>query len=88
MNDKNRENLMRKIQMYGFAAHECTLYLDCHPDNKKALAKHTEMVKKYNDAMAEYQEMYGPLTANASDNKAGWAWITGKWPWQGTDMPD
>lgn len=83
MNNK-RESLMKKIQMYAFVAHECTLYLDGHPNNRKALEKHANAVKMMNEAVAQYEEMYGPLTANSSaaNQKGGWAWVSGKWPWQ------
>lgn len=82
MNNK-RENLMHKVQMYGFVAHECALYLDCHPNNRKALEKHQKAVQMYNEAVAEYENMYGPLTANnASMGNGGWSWVSGKWPWQ------
>lgn len=80
--NNNRDSLLKEVQMYGFAAHECNLYLDCHPDNRKALLKHAEMVKKYNEAVAKYESIYGPLTANAANSQAGWDWVSGKWPWQ------
>lgn len=86
--NKNRESLMRKIQMYAFTAHECVLYLDCHPNNRKALEKHKNAVKSLNEAVAEYEEMYGPLTANASGGNGGWSWVHGKWPWQNYDGKD
>ena len=85
MMNKSRENLMRKVQMYAFVAHECALYLDGHPQNTKALAKHSEAVKALNDAVTEYENMYGPLTANASMGNGGWAWVIGPWPWQNYD---
>ncbi len=83
--DKKRETLMRKVQMYAFVAHECALYLDCHPENRKALEKHSEAVKALNKAVEEYENMYGPLTANAAKGNGGWSWIAGKWPWQNDD---
>ncbi len=91
MNDNKRESLMRKIQMYCFTAHECVLYLDCHPNNKKALEKHSEAVRKMKEAVAQYEEMYGPLTADSSNmdrKNYGWDWISGKWPWQITEVND
>lgn len=80
--NKTRESLMKKIQMYAFTAHECGLYLDCHPNNRQALKKHAEAVKMMNEAVAQYEGMYGPLTANAAMNENGWTWVQGKWPWQ------
>ncbi len=91
MNNNKRESLMKRIQMYAFTAHECTLYLDCHPNNRKAMEKHSMAVKKMNEAVAQYEEMYGPLTANSAttDGKyAGWSWVTGKWPWQISEVND
>ncbi len=81
MNDKKRETLMRKIQMYAFAAHECALYLDGHPTNRKALEKHAAYAQKSKEAVAEYESLYGPLTSNSNGDRQ-WAWIKGKWPWQ------
>ena len=81
MNDNRKETLMRKIQMYGFTAHECALYLDCHPDNKQALAKHESAIKEMKAAVAQYESLYGPLTTeNAGGNY--WNWVKGAWPWQ------
>lgn len=86
--NKNQENLLRKVQMYAFAAHECVLYLDCHPQNRKALEKHEKAVKELNKAVEEYENMYGPLTANAAMGRGGWSWVAGKWPWQNYDKED
>lgn len=82
--NNTREALMRKIQMYAFTAHECVLYLDCHPNNRQALSKHKRAVEAMNEAVARYEEMYGPLTANSvnANHNAGWNWVKGKWPWQ------
>lgn len=84
MADNKRETLMRKIQMYGFTAHECALYLDCHPDNRKALELHKKSVEMMKEATAQYEELYGPITANSANvnQNAGWSWVYGKWPWQ------
>ena len=81
--NKSRENLLRKVQMYAFVAHECVLYLDCHPQNRKALAKHAEAVKELNQAVAEYENMYGPLCVDSIDNNENtFSWVEDKWPWE------
>ena len=87
VNDKKRETLMRKIQMYGFVAHECALYLDGHPNNRQALNKHSSAVQSMNEAIAEYEGLYGPLTANSAGGQS-WNWVKGRWPWQNSDMTD
>ncbi len=81
MTDNRRESLMRRIQMYAFTAHECVLYLDCHPNNKQALAKHAQATKMMKEAVEQYENMYGPLTAKSAGGN-DWNWIRGPWPWQ------
>lgn len=85
MNGNSRSNLMHKIQMYAFTAHECALYLDCHPNNRNALKKHSEAVKMLNEAVETYEGLYGPLTAKAATGENGWSWVKGTWPWQNYD---
>ncbi len=90
MADRKRETLMNKVQAYSFVAHECALYLDCHPNNRKALEKHSRAVKMLGEATAEYENMYGPLTSNSPVNtqNGGWRWVSGAWPWQSIDETD
>ena len=68
-----------------FAAHECVLYLDGHPENKKALEYHRRAVEALNGYTAEYERLYGALTANAQTENAGWGWVRSPWPWQNTE---
>lgn len=79
--DNKRESLMRKIQMYAFTAHECALYLDCHPNNRQAIEKHAKAIEKMREHVAQYESLYGPLT---KENAGGrdWSWVHGAWPWQ------
>lgn len=80
-----REKLMRKIQQSAFAAHECALYLDNHPDNKKALARHNAASKALSEYTAEYEAAYGTLTEYSIPGGNGWSWVSGAWPWQNTE---
>ena len=59
MADRKKEALMRNIQRSAFAAHECVLYLDGHPENKKALEYHRRAVEALNGYTAEYERLYG-----------------------------
>lgn len=81
MTDNRKSALMKKIQMYCFTAHECALYLDCHPNNKQALARHAKAVSEMNEAVKQYEGLYGPITVNAAGGK-DWNWVNGGWPWQ------
>lgn len=79
--DKRQESLMRRVQIAAFVEHECTLYLDCHPNNKRALERHKQAVAELNEAVKEYEAMYGPLTSKSAGGQ-DWNWIRGRWPWQ------
>lgn len=81
MSDNRKNALMRRIQMYCFTAHECALYLDCHPDNRQALERHARAIKAMNEAVEQYEGLYGPLTSNAAGGQS-WNWVKGEWPWQ------
>ena len=59
----NRDELMRKIQETGFALYDLTLFLDTHPQNQMALDYFTDVQKNHTELQAEYEMMYGPLTA-------------------------
>lgn len=78
----DRAELLKKIQSYRFAAYDLLLYLDTHPDDKKAFEMFSEMVKKMNDCIKVYQEKYGPLTAFAAAEFDEFKWLDSPWPWQ------
>ena len=43
------------------------------------LKKHKE---KYENAKAEYEKAYGPITVDSSDSDTVWEWSTTPWPWE------
>ena len=80
MNEKAR--LRRKIKEYDFALKELNLYLDTHPNCRRALA----LFKKYKDlrkkAFDEYISQFGPITPEQSNDDQYWSWIEDPWPWE------
>ncbi len=80
VSDKNE--LMKKLVSYDFAMKDLNLYLDTHPDDRKALAMYSDVAKTADRLRAEYTKMYGPLCArDAYTNTNRWAWIDEPWPW-------
>lgn len=77
----SREELGRKLSCYKFAIIELGLYLDTHPNDKKAIAMHNEYAKKYKNLSDLYQRLYGPLTIMYPCKK--WRWLEQPWPWEG-----
>ena len=78
--DKNE--LMKKIMQYEFAANELVLFLDTHPKDMKALEMHEAVADKLTKLKAAYSKKYGPLTANEASGGECWNWIESPWPWE------
>ncbi len=78
----DKDKLFRAIQMYNFAVDEIVLYLDTHPTSRSALSYY----HKYNDlrraAVAEYNTIYGPITATEVNSNEEWTWTHEPWPWE------
>jgi len=79
-----KQKLRRRIWELDFALHELVLFLDTHPDCKKALALKADYLKMRKKAIAAYTEKYGPLNlmARKTDGEDRWEWIEGPWPWE------
>ena len=78
---KEREKLLKSVQMADFELIEANLYLDAYPYCKKALEYFYTARERANYLRKEYEEKYGPLTANANMGSE-WNWIDSPWPWK------
>ncbi len=73
---------LKQLQSYKFAAHDMLLYLDTHPDDKKAFSIYKSLVAKANALMQEYQRKNGPLSAMAAAEFDEFRWLESPWPWE------
>ena len=80
MNDKKK--LTKLIQTYSFIIYETVLYLDGHPDCRKALEHYRKYREKLNEAKAIYEKKYGPITIMGNEDCGGWNWVKSPWPWE------
>lgn len=78
----SREKMMKRVQMFDFILDELNLYLDTHPDDKKALDYFTQYQFLKNDAVNAYEMMFGPLRAEDNVNGEYFEWVKGPWPWE------
>lgn len=79
----DRKSLLIAIMAEEFTAVELNLYLDTHPDDKKALADYNETVRKLADLKTEYERQYGPLTNfGYAPANLPWQWVDEPWPWE------
>ncbi len=78
----SQNELKLAVQSYCFAAHDMLLYLDTHPDDKKAFSLYRSLVAKARELKTLYQEKYGPLSAMAAADYDEFKWIDSPWPWE------
>lgn len=78
--EKTRSELLNEIRQCSFYVNELALYLDTHPDDRRAICLHNECANKLRKITDQYQQIYGPLTINFPCNK--WRWLEQPWPWE------
>ena len=80
--DSDRQQMMFTVQKYNFAAYDLLLYLDTHPDDKKAFGMFRELVSKTRKAKQDFEEKYGPLEAYNAAYEDKFNWLEKPWPWE------
>ena len=78
----NKNEMLYKVQQYNFAAYDMLLYLDTHPDDRKAFKMFRQLVEKYKKLKAEYEEKFGPLEAYSAADFDSFNWLKSPWPWE------
>ena len=77
----NRDTRLQRLRELEFALLETNLYLDTHPNSRKAL-DYYKNVKAARDIMYEdYVKNNGPMFA-ADVRQDNWSWVDMPWPWQ------
>ena len=77
---KHKEEMLHNIKCLNFSVIELALYLDTHPDDRKALCLHRKYTNELKDLKDKYQKMHGPLDFYFPCNK--WRWLEEPWPWE------
>ena len=77
---ETREELLKKVMEYKFAVNDLALYLDTHPNDRRALNLHNKYVEELKQVMKEYENRFGPLTFETQMDR--WQWVEDKWPWE------
>ncbi|MDD6796409.1 MAG: spore coat protein CotJB [Clostridiaceae bacterium] len=79
----NRNDLMKEIMKYQFAAVELSLYLDNFPENKEAEEDFCKISNKLKSLICEYERNYGQLiNFGISSNIDSRSWTRNPWPWE------
>ena len=78
-----KEQLLKDIGMADFVLIELTLYLDTHPDDRRAM----EYFNHYNrikiQMEREFSQKYFPLNTRLTDCSKTWRWGEAPLPWEG-----
>lgn len=77
-----KQECLYEVQKHNFAAYDLLLYLDTHPDDKKAFGLFRDMVEKLKKLKKEYEKNYGSLSAYNSASKGEFDWLDSPWPWE------
>ena len=77
-----RERMLQEIRKLSFAIQEVTLYLDGHANDAEALAYYQLHRDQKAQAVAAYEEKYGPLNSSGNLDSQCWKWATTPWPWE------
>ncbi len=80
MNEQKK--LYKLIENYSFVIYETALYLDGHPNCRRALAHYAKYRAKLLEAAHLYEEKYGPLTMYGQNGCDVWQWVKAPWPWE------
>ena len=74
--------MLKKINEVSFAMTDAQLFLDTHPCSGDAMRYFEKMRILRSRLMAEYAEMFTPLTVQDASEADSWSWVEGPWPWQ------
>lgn len=73
------EELLRAIAEADFFAQDLKLYLDTHPDDKRAVEMYAEACRQYKACKAAFEDTFYPLTACSAGMDGCWDWPEGVW---------
>lgn len=81
----NREEHLRQLQSYNFAAYDMLLYLDTHPNDRRAFELFRSLVAKTKAVKSEFEKEHGPLMPWSAAEFDTFRWLESPWPWEKED---
>ena len=78
--NSEREDLIMQIDEQRFAIIEMNLYLDIYPNDKNALNKFNNYLRKEKELINLYESKYGPMTISSPVQTDNWLWNNSPWP--------
>ncbi|MDW8802986.1 spore coat protein CotJB [Clostridium sp. A1-XYC3] len=79
--EMSKKELLRQITAVNFVLVDLHLYLNTHPNDREALAKHNSLAMQSRMLRENYERCFGPLSYG-SCSAYPWQWINEPWPWE------
>lgn len=70
-----------ELMALDFAAHDLSLYLDTHPDDKEAFKVYQELLELAKVGKKRYEERCGVICKSSLLNADSYTWLHDPWPW-------
>ncbi len=81
-NDSAPDVPAAELMAIDFAAHDLSLYLDTHPEDKEAFSVYQDLLKLAEEGAKRYTELYGPVCKKDLAYEARYSWLKSPWPWE------
>lgn len=72
-----------ELMALDFAAHDLSLYLDTHPDDREAFQVYKELLELAKEGKKRYEERYGAICKSDLIRSDSYTWLRDPWPWDG-----
>ena len=78
-----QRKMLFTIQAVEFTVLEFNLYLDTHPEDRKALNDYNKACRQLLALKRDYEARYGPFANfGSATSQFPWQWIDEPWPWE------
>jgi len=72
---------LTELMALDFAAHDLSLYLDTHPEDREAFEVYKELLRLAKVGRERYIRQYGPLCKRDLEEAECYTWLMDPWPW-------
>ncbi len=79
MDNQRYRELMRNLAAADFYAQDLKLYLDTHPEDKRAVEIYREAVRQTDTLRKAFENEFYPLRASSAGKNDEWNWLMGQW---------
>lgn len=82
MHNPQMVGMLKEIQTVDFAVYELALFLNTHPENRRALEDHNNLARKSHELKSEFEQRFGPLRLDSAAASYPYNYINEPWPWE------